>query len=1655
MVNDIRLYIGNFLVEFDTVSEILYNWSETDFTNPLITKNSYSKTIVIPGTKQNNKIFGHFWDLERINGNHHAPLIAGQFFNPTKKTNFLILVNGNIFEEGYCKLQKVTRDGGIYKYEVGLFGGLGGFFYNISVNPDGSMKTFADLNFYNPGETQPANLDFVINKDTVLDAWNHVEDRIINFMPAYNGVPENFDSNKGILYVSGLPGDISPVVKDGVEYSPYTGKFSLCELPDKLDMWQTRDLRSYLQTPVLKVKNIIEALTHPENTEGEGDDRYQVILDTEFFNDNNPYFADAFITLNNINSLNFEEEFVKPIRIYQYDVDNFFQDTAGGRTEVTRIVFELDNAIDYSGYKAHITFNLLNYVVRKTSEFGDYPVELYMNDLHRIAAPGILYGVDHQNAICVQGVALNSEDTPIGGSAVQFYRSPAPKDTYVYYQGQLDHIIKFEDVLGKTYTPMFYTESNTTYNAKFKKLPGVYDTYKLVHGEPYTDAGMTLGFVIPQGTKKIVLDIQRCSHTETDIEEFPGNLLFKQFAEQYTGIYTGYYKYEAPNLNNYIVISKLTNNSNFYSGKKITQEQLLKTNYSVADWFISYCKMMGLYVHKDTVGNNIYVDTRNTYYKRNEVIDISGEIDYSKPMSVNPVYVQNKYYTMTNPQEKSETSKKYFDTNNYEYGCKVIDTGFDFNKDTNELFTNSKIKTAVPLNRQDLYNLYPIRGYKPYVFNGLKYYLYPMGDNTAEQKHEVILETLEFSKERKFNDYYDSFYKLDLSDGQKGVDPSGIMVFFNGMKDVLGLGYYITDDSNLMLSLNNNLCWWVTNQNQYDENIKRLETIPQFSTYLTDGQNILYSTNFGSPREFYVKKDELFNNDNATLYSQFYKAYYEDLLDDDTKVVDCYIKPRGMFTAESLRKIYWFDNSIWRLNKIEDYTPVDNRSVKCQFIKLQDVNSLTSQVPVVTPDTFYVLVDRRTYAAVEYQVESGRVISDNTWTYQGATARYENGRTETINMNVNPITAPSSSDFKFTVPQNDDINPRYIEMRFTSEGITKTVTLYQYSDEVFYWNKNNSSYLADYIQNTQTEYIAHYTTNITNINFECLDQNVIITLGNGYISITVPENYEKYKREFRINVYDRYYFKGQLVIKQFGRFWEWLWKENGQNSLDIDVPGEETNLQLEYTTNIPFEERRYWVAVASHTPESLVIQNDTVDIQLLPNTGTTDVAYVINFGTETPFGGTYAELIIHHKPAEAKWFKWDESEASGATVYVDANITSYTAYYTTNYDPSTIDGYSTTPGCDVRKAFDDRFNIFFPENTGIGLNGYYVTVTSGDKTIGSLTIYQRGLSSDFVWNDTGTSATTANVEHSATTVTKSFTTSLTGISFEESSDWITGVTYSATTVTVTFSENQSTTQRTGTVTARKSGEDVGVFTITQGGKPATKYINLQVNGSTAPGNIPYSATTIDISTNPNDSFIYSITAGGSSWKTNVSGVVSDTYTCGDNTGITERVITVNAISQDGTSSETVVIRQDAPPGNPYTFTIGSQTQPMIEVNNTPNVITYSITNVYLRFARAGSEYFDVTIGQVLTNETLTAYIEKDVTVYKQDVFNVPDNTYQVTLYYTIKLVNSEANTLSATTMMSEASDIPFVNGEATVSFAFVKSVTDTQKQIPITRLEFN
>ena len=103
----VRLFLGNEEVEFSTPPDILFNYSVTELSNPTIVKNAYSKTVTIEGTAQNNRIFGHIYNLERIQG--FGGTISGEGFNPLVRLTLPCIITAQFMRADTSSLMKLER----------------------------------------------------------------------------------------------------------------------------------------------------------------------------------------------------------------------------------------------------------------------------------------------------------------------------------------------------------------------------------------------------------------------------------------------------------------------------------------------------------------------------------------------------------------------------------------------------------------------------------------------------------------------------------------------------------------------------------------------------------------------------------------------------------------------------------------------------------------------------------------------------------------------------------------------------------------------------------------------------------------------------------------------------------------------------------------------------------------------------------------------------------------------------------------------------------------------------------------------------------------------------------------------------------------------------------------------------------------------------------------------------------------------------------------------------------------------------------------------------------------------------------------------------------------------------------------------------------
>lgn len=112
------------------------NYSIADVRNPEKRNSSFSKTITIPGTKNNNIVFDHIFEID-LEGSFNPNIRAFA----TVYSNFIPVFVGNL------QLLKINRTGDLIEYEVCVFGKVGDLFQKVA------DKLVTDLDLSDLNET--------------------------------------------------------------------------------------------------------------------------------------------------------------------------------------------------------------------------------------------------------------------------------------------------------------------------------------------------------------------------------------------------------------------------------------------------------------------------------------------------------------------------------------------------------------------------------------------------------------------------------------------------------------------------------------------------------------------------------------------------------------------------------------------------------------------------------------------------------------------------------------------------------------------------------------------------------------------------------------------------------------------------------------------------------------------------------------------------------------------------------------------------------------------------------------------------------------------------------------------------------------------------------------------------------------------------------------------------------------------------------------------------------------------------------------------------------------------------------------------------------------------------------------------------------------
>lgn len=1002
----IALYIADRKVDLDDQGLVLLNYAMEDLTNPTIVKNSYSQQITLPGTPDNNKIFGGSFRLDRRIANQGGN--AGVDFNPSQKTPFTIYNEMNeVLESGYAKLDSVSRNGADVQYKVTLYGGLGSFLYGLSYDDEGNKKTLADITYLN-GNNPETELDFVINKNNIQESWSRLlhtdvtlspfhtdigkslkvtgeispdgaADRvyqyrvnglvrlriaarrpnsslyamavcldsngnvlqvyeqgqgsgtaydyssydltlpekaytlrvyrntnnptasiiispiwdILNFAPAYNGIPDgDFSADKAVV----KPGDVN--LDD--EVGDYTTKNGYClvNLSKAMTEWEVKDLRSYLQRPVLSMKAFLTALQRASNAGG-----YNVSMPFLDKADFAPFKA-MWLTLPMLPSL------------------GTFRQSSGDLSMI--MVASLTSAKDMARYSVQgtmpsgttITANI-NVKLRFDATSGKG--HLYRGVKYNSSG----YMVGNQTIYFLQAVAYASDDTIVGGSKVKciYDWNLAPSD--------------MADAMG--YVPPFQGED-------------IFDPQRITENQ-FTEGASgsylfdkEIGFSVnATDVAKIVLNVTayeivtRESGSVASIMQKSGGTscigkLYKDSSNYYTPT------------NGLILQGTLANTITYASadslrsGATITKQMLLSTSRTPAEYLLSFCKIFGLHILVDEAEKAVTILDRNDLYQ-DEVIDLTGRIDISHDMGFNPIAFSAKWYDFKIEGAGGAFLDEYKNIQGIDYGIQRVNTGYDFDANVVNLLDGNVFKNGATILDRSQYFVTINIGAKmiPSVFMdaGTTYTLWDSSGNSSDIPISMPPSSAVITPFNAARPGYDIELarKMEFrTKDNKPVDGSDVLLFYEGKYTY---SYFkLSDDNSAMTALNGGVpCWDLT------PGASLGIQVPSFQRYITNQNNeISASLDFGVPKELDIPG--ITYHPEATLYSRFWKRYLTDRFDVDTKVMTCRVNFAGLQVGNDLlRKFYWYDNALWVLNAIRNYSLTTYDSVECEFVQVQDTDN--------------------------------------------------------------------------------------------------------------------------------------------------------------------------------------------------------------------------------------------------------------------------------------------------------------------------------------------------------------------------------------------------------------------------------------------------------------------------------------------------------------------------------------------------------------------------------------------------------------------------------------------------------------------------------------------------------------------------------------------
>ena len=155
-----EIYIENNKLDLSKDLSTQFTYAIDDIKDFSSRNTSFSKTIIIPGNANNNKLFGNIFEFGSANLYNEGASNVGYNFNAAKSVQCTVLVDKIQIFKGVLRLLEIVIDRDTIEYECAVFGELGGFISALG------NKKIEDIDF--------GISDQVWNHNTITNSWDNV-----------------------------------------------------------------------------------------------------------------------------------------------------------------------------------------------------------------------------------------------------------------------------------------------------------------------------------------------------------------------------------------------------------------------------------------------------------------------------------------------------------------------------------------------------------------------------------------------------------------------------------------------------------------------------------------------------------------------------------------------------------------------------------------------------------------------------------------------------------------------------------------------------------------------------------------------------------------------------------------------------------------------------------------------------------------------------------------------------------------------------------------------------------------------------------------------------------------------------------------------------------------------------------------------------------------------------------------------------------------------------------------------------------------------------------------------------------------------------------------------------------------------------------------